>query len=69
LPITTDNNCFLSCELRKCHTEHVLEALAQSHMPYVSVYMYGLKSPAAHLLFLDDVKREAVVELDVEYYV
>lgn len=47
----------------------MLEALAQSHMPYVSVYMYGLKSPAAHLLFLDDVKREAVVELDVEYYV
>ena len=38
-------------------------------MPYMSVYMYGLKSLAAHLLFLDDVKREAVMELDVEYYV
>jgi len=35
----------------------------------LSMSMYGLKSPAAHLLFLDDVNREAVMELDVGYYV
>lgn len=35
----------------------------------LNTYTYGCKSAAAYFLFLDDINREAVVELDVSYYI
>jgi len=68
LPISPERNRLLNCGPRKCHIEHVLSALVRAQVPTVNVYSYGLKSSAAYFLFLDDINREAAVELDVGCY-
>ena len=68
LPISPLQNRLLDCGPRKCHIEHVLQALSRADIPYVNVYAYGLKSSGAYFLFIDDINRDASVEMDIGFH-
>jgi len=68
LPLSGDRSRFLHCGPRKCHIEHVMEALSREQIPRVNVYTYGCKSAVQHFLFLDDINAEAAVEVDIGFY-
>jgi len=68
LPISPFQNRLLDCGPRKCHIEHVLQALSRADIPYVNVYAYGLKSSGAYFLFIDDINRDASVEMDIGFH-
>jgi len=61
-------NRLLDCGPRKCHIEHVLAALIRAQILCVNVYAYILKSSGAYFLFLDDINRDASVELDIGFH-
>jgi len=60
---------FLHSGPRKCHIEHVMEALSRADIQFVNVYTYGMKSAPQHFLFLDDTNAEAAVEVDFGFHI
>ena len=69
LHLSGERSKFLHSGPRKCHIEHVMEALSRANIPMVDIYTFGMKSAPQHFLFLDDINAEADVEVDLGFYI